>query len=152
MRALIVDDSAVMRKVIERSLRQAGIELTDVLQAGNGAEALEVLRGAPALDLILSDINMPEMDGLAFLEGRTRENLAAGTPVVMITTEASQPQVLRALGRRGQGLPVQALYFRADQVTHPAVAAGRRRQLKGARPCMRTQSSSWTTRCLKCFR
>ena len=103
MRALIVDDSAVMRKVIERSLRQAGIELTDVLQAGNGAEALALLREAPPLDIILSDINMPEMDGLAFLEGRSRENLAAGTPVVMITTEASQPLVLRALAAGARG-------------------------------------------------
>jgi two-component system, chemotaxis family, chemotaxis protein CheY len=64
--ALIVDDSAVMRKIVERSLRQAGISLTQVLEAGNGAEALGVLQDKK-VDLILSDINMPVMDGLEFV-------------------------------------------------------------------------------------
>jgi CheY-like chemotaxis protein len=63
IRALIVDDSSVMRKIVERSLRQAGIDLTLVFQAGNGAEALVVLKDNP-VDLILCDINMPVMDGL----------------------------------------------------------------------------------------
>ena len=44
IRALIVDDSSVMRKIVERSLRQAGIEMTDVFQAANGAEALGILQ------------------------------------------------------------------------------------------------------------
>ena len=59
MRALIIDDSAVMRKVIERALRQAGLELSEVLQASNGEEALQTLRdnqGSGALALILSGI------------------------------------------------------------------------------------------------
>ena len=114
MRALIIDDSAVMRKVIERSLRQAGIEQLDVLQAGNGAEALELLRTAPPLDLILSDINMPGMDGLAFLEGRTAENLAPGIPVIMVTTEASEPLVLRALAAGARGYLCKP--FTSDQI------------------------------------
>lgn len=103
MQALIVDDSAVMRKVIERALRQAGIPLTGVLQAGNGEEALEILRSGAQLALILSDINMPVMDGLTFLQQRMTENLAAGVPVVMITTEGSEPLVMRAIqaGARG---------------------------------------------------
>lgn len=103
MQALIVDDSAVMRKVIERALRQAGIALTSVLQAGNGEEALEILRRGHELALILSDINMPVMDGLTFLQQRLTENLAAGVPVVMITTEGSEPLVMRAIqaGARG---------------------------------------------------
>lgn len=58
IRPLIVDDSSVMRKIVERSLRQAGIDLSDVLQAGNGAEALSMLKDS-AVDLILCDINMP---------------------------------------------------------------------------------------------
>ena len=52
-----------MRKIVERSLRQAGIELTKVFEAGNGAEALGVLK-VNQVDLILCDINMPVMDGL----------------------------------------------------------------------------------------
>jgi two-component system chemotaxis response regulator CheY len=63
LKVLIVDDSSVMRKIVERALRQAGLDLEEVREAGNGAEALtEVQKGS--LDLILSDINMPVMDGL----------------------------------------------------------------------------------------
>lgn len=118
MRALIIDDSAVMRKVVERSLRQAGLELTEVLQASNGMEALDVLRGdqqttAP-LALILSDINMPVMDGLQFLEQRKLEDLAHGVPVVMITTEASEPLVMRAIAAGAKGYICKP--FTTDQV------------------------------------
>ena len=66
IKALIVDDSSVMRKIIERSLRQAGIELSEVFEAANGVEALAAL-GRTKVDLILSDINMPIMDGLEFV-------------------------------------------------------------------------------------
>ena len=97
MRALIVDDSAVMVKVVEGALRQAGIDFTEVLQASNGLEALEQLRICGPLDLIVSDINMPVLDGLGFLERRQQERLAPGVPVVMITTEGAETQVLRAI-------------------------------------------------------
>jgi two-component system, chemotaxis family, chemotaxis protein CheY len=102
IRALIVDDSSVMRKIIERSLRQAGIELELVLEAGNGAEGLQVLAGNK-VDLILSDINMPVMDGLEFVrQMQTIEN-ARSTPVVMITTEGSESHVVQALSYGAKG-------------------------------------------------
>ena len=66
VRALIVDDSSVMRKIVERSLRQAGVESLVVFEAGSGVEGLEVLK-SKSVDLILSDINMPSMDGLEFM-------------------------------------------------------------------------------------
>ncbi len=105
-----------MRKVIERTLRQAGLELTEVLQASNGEEALQSLRdqsGNP-LALIVSDINMPIMDGLQFLEQRRDEKLAVGVPVVMITTEGSEPLVLRAISAGAQGYICKP--FTAEQV------------------------------------
>jgi two-component system chemotaxis response regulator CheY len=116
VRALIVDDSAVMRKVIERSLRQAGIDLTDVLQAGNGEEALAVLRAdvAQRLNLILSDINMPIMDGIQFLQQRQTENLAKDVPVVMITTEGSRPLILSAIAAGAKGYICKP--FTAEQI------------------------------------
>src|SRR5258707_11828355 len=102
IRALIVDDSSVMRKIVERSLRQAGIDLSEVFQAGNGAEALGVL-GESAVDLILCDINMPVMDGIEFLRQIQSVQNAKGVPVVMITTEGSESHVVQALsiGARG---------------------------------------------------
>jgi two-component system, chemotaxis family, chemotaxis protein CheY len=102
IRALIVDDSSVMRKIVERSLRQAGIDLKQVLEAGNGAEALAVLSQGP-VDLILCDINMPVMDGLEFVKQLSGVENAKGVPVVMITTEGSESHVVQALscGARG---------------------------------------------------
>jgi two-component system chemotaxis response regulator CheY len=102
VRALIVDDSSVMRKIVERSLRQAGLDPLLVREAGTGLEGLEVLR-TDRVDLILTDINMPSMDGLEFVRQITAQNLAPGVPVVMITTESSEEHVKQAIiaGARG---------------------------------------------------
>jgi two-component system, chemotaxis family, chemotaxis protein CheY len=102
IRALIIDDSSVMRKIVERSLVQAGVELAQVYQAGNGAEALAVLRETQ-VDLILCDINMPVMDGLEFIKQLSGVDKAKGVPVIMITTEGSESHVVQALscGARG---------------------------------------------------
>jgi len=100
--APIVDDSSVMRKIVERSLRQAGISLSQVFEAGNGAEALNVL-SEHRVDLILCDINMPVMDGLEFIKQLPSVANAKNVPVVMITTEGSEAHVVQALscGARG---------------------------------------------------
>ncbi len=102
IRALIVDDSSVMRKIVERSLAQAGIEMSQVFQAGNGAEALAVL-SANRVDLILCDINMPVMDGLEFIKQLPGVENAKSVPVVMITTEGSEAQVVQALSSGASG-------------------------------------------------
>jgi two-component system chemotaxis response regulator CheY len=102
IRALIVDDSSVMRKIVERSLRQAGIELEKVVEAGNGAEALAAL-GKEPVDLILCDINMPVMDGLEFVKQMHMIESAKGIPVVMITTEGSESHVVQALSAGARG-------------------------------------------------
>jgi len=102
VRALIVDDSSVMRKIVERALRQAGLDALVVREAGSGTEGLEVLKATP-VDLILSDINMPSMDGLEFLRQIRAQNLASGVPVVMITTESSEEHVKQAILAGAQG-------------------------------------------------
>ncbi len=84
---LIVDDSSTMRKIVTRSLRQAGWEDCEILEAGDGQEALDLLATTP-VDLILSDINMPNMDGMEFLRQKATIPAIQGIPVVMITTEA----------------------------------------------------------------
>jgi len=113
IRALIIDDSSVMRKIVERSLRQAGVELSKVLEAGNGAEALAVL-GKESVDLILCDINMPVMDGLEFVKQLHTVENAKGVPVVMITTEGSEQHVVQALSAGARGYMRKP--FTPDQV------------------------------------
>src|ERR1035437_1702178 len=104
--ALIVDDCSVMRKIVEGSVRQAGIELEKVVEASNGAEALVALQ-SNKVDLTLCDINMPVMDGLEFVRQAATLECAKGIPIVMITTEGSESHVVQALtaGACGVCLP-----------------------------------------------
>jgi len=113
VRALIVDDSSVMRKIVERTRRQAGLDPLVVFEAGSGVEGLEVLK-ASRVDLILSDINMPTMDGLEFLRQLRVQQLAPGVPVVMITTESSEEHVKQAIQAGAQGYIRKP--FTTDQV------------------------------------
>jgi two-component system chemotaxis response regulator CheY len=99
---LIVDDSTAIRKILQRVLNQTEIPLGSVFEAGDGLEALAVLREKP-VSLIFSDINMPNMDGLQFL-AQLRANESWKTiPVVMITTEGSQARVLEAIDLGASG-------------------------------------------------
>jgi two-component system, chemotaxis family, chemotaxis protein CheY len=113
IRALIVDDSSVMRKIVERSLRQAGLSIAQVLEANNGAEALSTVQNNK-VDLILCDINMPVMDGLEFVKQLAGVENARGVPVVMITTEGSEGHVVQALSAGARGYLRKP--FTADQV------------------------------------
>jgi two-component system chemotaxis response regulator CheY len=118
IRALIVDDSSVMRKIVERSLRQAGVNLSQVFEAGNGAEALAVLADNH-VDLILCDINMPVMDGLEFLQSLVGVANAKDVPIMMITTEGSEAHVVKALSLGARGYIRKP--FTADQVKEHVV-------------------------------
>jgi len=113
LQVLIVDDSSVMRKIVERSLRQAGLEPMVVFEAGSGVEGIEVLKNQ-SVALILSDINMPAMDGLEFLRQIRAQDLAPGVPVVMITTESSEEHVKQAIMSGAQGYIRKP--FTAEQV------------------------------------
>jgi two-component system chemotaxis response regulator CheY len=98
---LIVDDSATMRKIIMRGIRQAGIDNADFKEAGDGVEGLQAV-AAGAFDLILSDVNMPNMNGLDFVKA-VAEKLGTPPPIVMITTEGSDEIVREAMSRGATG-------------------------------------------------
>jgi two-component system chemotaxis response regulator CheB len=115
--ALIVDDSSVMRKIVERSLRQAGIGLAQVLEASNGAEALTTVQ-QNKVDLILCDINMPVMDGLEFVKQLSKLEAAKGVPVVMITTEGSEGHVVQALSAGARGYVPKQLSPNSLDIAH----------------------------------
>jgi two-component system chemotaxis response regulator CheY len=85
--ALVVDDSATMRDMVSSTLKQAGFE---PVTGGNGQEALDKLAALTGrrLDLIITDLNMPVMDGLTFIKAvRTRDEYKS-VPILMLTTES----------------------------------------------------------------
>lgn len=95
MRALIVDDSRTMRLILKKQLGQLGF--TEVLEAGDGVEALKILSSGAVPDVALIDWNMPNMSGIDLVTA-VRENAAWNAmKVVMVTTEADLVRVQRAL-------------------------------------------------------
>ena len=98
---LIVDDSATMRKIIMRGIRQAGIDNAEFKEAGDGVEGLQAVEGG-TFDLILSDVNMPNMNGLDFVR-EVSGKLDAPPPIVMITTEGSEEVISEAMSRGANG-------------------------------------------------
>ena len=94
LNVMVVDDSTVMRAMVTKSLKLCGIELGEVLEAGNGVEALERLAGA-WVDLALIDVNMPRMNGEELLN-RIRDDAAFETlHVIVISTEGSETRISR---------------------------------------------------------
>ena len=81
LKVLIVDDSSVMRKIVERALRQAGLELTEVLEAANGAEGLAQIQTG-GLDMIFSDINMTPSVNFATWLRETSNQRSAHWPTI----------------------------------------------------------------------
>ncbi|MBF0158404.1 MAG: response regulator [Magnetococcales bacterium] len=100
MRILVVDDSSVMRKIVSRGLRQAGFKIDEILEAENGQEGLDVQK-AQKCNLILSDWNMPKMDGLTFVKELRKSG--DNTPIVMVTTEGGEGKVNEAVKSGANG-------------------------------------------------
>lgn len=94
MKALIVDDSSFTRKYLREQLVRLGVTC---VEAQDGREGLEVLRGEAHFDLTLSDVNMPRMDGLTFVKCLREEGLGPEMKVMMITTETDDDFISRAL-------------------------------------------------------
>jgi two-component system, chemotaxis family, chemotaxis protein CheY len=86
---MIVDDSATMRKIIMKTVRMSGLEFDRTEEAGNGAEALEKLKASP-VDIVLCDINMPEMNGAELVKKARELQDLKNTKIVMVSTESSQ--------------------------------------------------------------
>jgi two-component system chemotaxis response regulator CheY len=110
---LIVDDSAAIRKILQRVLAQANLGVGKVLEAADGREALEALK-QQSVGLILSDINMPNMDGLQLLGELRANDQWKHVPVLMISTEGSQTKVMEAVQLGAQGFVRKP--FTADQI------------------------------------
>ena len=89
---LVVDDSRSMRSVIKKSVKASGFKVGEVFDAANGKEALSVLKEA-WLDLVITDYNMPDMNGMELLDEMKKDEVLKAIPVVVITTEGSQERV-----------------------------------------------------------
>jgi len=107
VRVLIVDDSPVIRSIIEGALRHADPDLAKPLHAASGIDALAELDRCSdehlSLDLILCDLHMPRMSGLDFLREMKRRNLAPGVPVVMVTADDTDLDIVQAISAGAQG-------------------------------------------------
>jgi two-component system, chemotaxis family, chemotaxis protein CheY len=101
-RVLIVDDSAAMRTFVRRIMELSGFDLSACFEASHGGEALEVLK-EQWVDAILTDINMPEVDGEELLRRLSADALLSSIPVVVISTDATEHRITQmlSLGARG---------------------------------------------------
>jgi two-component system chemotaxis response regulator CheY len=99
---LIVDDSNAMRAVIKKIVTISGFQMNQCLEAGNGKEALKIL-SENWVDVIISDINMPEVNGLELLDQIRKNETFKDVPVIMITTEGSSERMQEAFKRGAKG-------------------------------------------------
>ena len=95
MRVLVVDDSKAIRVVLKKMLAEGGF--SDVAEASNGREALDVIEAGPQPEVILVDWNMPEMNGLELIRAVRSVPEHRRVPIVMVTTETEASQVVKAL-------------------------------------------------------
>jgi two-component system chemotaxis response regulator CheY len=98
---LIADDSAIVRAMVKKAVAMAGLDVGQVHEAGNGKEALAVLRRT-WIDIVFADINMPEMTGTELVRHMKADPTLASTPVVIVSSEQSQARIdeLKASGAR----------------------------------------------------
>jgi two-component system chemotaxis response regulator CheY len=94
LNVLVVDDSAVVRSVIVKTLRLTGVDLGEVFQAGNGREGLDVL-DKQWVDVVFADINMPVMTGEEMIEEIRKNPVWECLPIVVVSTEGSQTRIER---------------------------------------------------------
>ena len=113
LNVLIVDDSVAIRMILGRALRRTTLSLDRIFEAGDGCAALEILK-KETINVILSDINMPNMDGMQLLVELKANDQWAQVPVLMISTESSQTKVMEALRLGAKGFIRKP--FEPDQI------------------------------------
>jgi two-component system, chemotaxis family, chemotaxis protein CheY len=94
VRCLVVDDFVTMRRVLRSLLRETGVADADIVEAANGAAALERLREA-AFDVVVTDIEMPTLGGFELLSAIRRDPRWRHLPVLMVTAEATKDEIVR---------------------------------------------------------
>ena len=101
-RVLIVDDSPAMRAFVHRVIELSGFDLSACFEASNGEEALALLR-SEWVDAILTDVNMPHMDGQEFLRRLAGDQMLRSIPAIVISTDSTRHRMesMASLGARG---------------------------------------------------
>jgi len=102
LRVLLVDDSELARKILKKTLSLTDLNLSEVLEASNGSDALEILKST-WVDIVFLDINMPIMNGLEFFKKLKEDPVNHQTPVIVVSTESntSRLEELRSMGIKG---------------------------------------------------
>lgn len=95
---LIVDDSSTMRKIIHRTIDMSGVPVEEVLTAEDGEKAINVLK-EKNVQLVITDINMPIMDGITMIERMSEDATMKDLPIVVISTEGSETKIERLNGK-----------------------------------------------------
>jgi len=99
---LIVDDSVSIRQIIKKVIFLSGFVAGEIYEAANGLEAIKILAGK-RVDLVLSDIHMPQMDGITLLEKIKKNKALCSIPVVMVTTEGREQLVNKVMDLGASG-------------------------------------------------
>ncbi|HHE64857.1 MAG TPA: response regulator [Bacteroidetes bacterium] len=89
---LVVDDSLPMRSIIIKTIKASGFKTSNFFEAGNGAEALEILKNQ-WLDLVITDYNMPGMNGMELIREMKKDSIFNSIPVLVVSTEGSRQKM-----------------------------------------------------------
>lgn len=95
MKLLVVDDSSTMRRIIKNTLARLGHK--DVLEGADGVEGWNALNENPDIDMLITDWNMPEMNGLELVKKVRADSRFTDLPIIMVTTEGGKAEVITAL-------------------------------------------------------
>lgn len=95
LKLLVVDDSSTMRRIIKNTLQRLGFQ--DVLEAEHGVEAWQIMERTPDINVLITDWNMPEMNGLDLVRKVRADGRYDSMPIIMVTTEGGKAEVITAL-------------------------------------------------------